>query len=213
MAKIRIKNAGKIVAGLIRAIAATLKVEFVDRAGVLHSRPRGPLIWVFWHNRMFLAPWMHHHVSPHIHGCILSSPSGDGQVIADICAEFGFEAARGSSSRKGISALVALAGKVKDGLDIGITPDGPRGPCYELGPGVIKLAQLTGVPVLPLHFRFERSLKFPTWDRFEIPLPFSRVRVILDRLIPVPRRMTDEDFEQARAALEQTLRDNTGPLR
>ena len=212
MAKIRIKNAGKIVAWMIRGIAATLKVEFVDHAGVLNTKPRGPLIWAFWHNRMFLAPWMHQHISPHIHGCILSSPSGDGQVIADICAEFGFEAARGSSSRKGIGALIALAEKVKEGFDIGITPDGPRGPCYQLNPGIIKLAQLTGVPVLPLHIRFERSIKFPTWDRFELPVPFTRVHITFDPLQSIPRRMTEEEFEQHRSALEQTLRDNTNPL-
>lgn len=212
MAKIRIRNAGKIVAWLIRGIAATLKVEFVDRAGILHTRPRGPLIWAFWHNRMFLAPWMHHHIFPHIHGCILSSASGDGQVIADICAEFGFVAARGSSSRKGIGALVALAEAVKEGLDIGITPDGPRGPCYQLNPGIIKLAQLTGVSILPMHFHFQRTLKMPTWDRFELPLPFSRVRIVLDSLQSIPRRMTEEEFEVERAKLEASLRQEVVPF-
>ena len=95
---------------------------------------------------MFLIPWLHHEWFANVPGTILTSPSGDGQIIADVCEAFGIEAERGSSSKpeKGMSALIALAAKAREGYEIGITPDGPRGPLHRVQPGIVKLAQLTG---------------------------------------------------------------------
>ncbi len=206
MARIRIQNLGKAVAWLIRAIGRTLTFEVEDRAGVFDAR-RGGTIWAFWHNRMFVIPYLHDLWFPHIPGAILSSPSGDGQIIADACAEFGFEAARGSSSKpqKGLAALILLAEKVAEGRDVGITPDGPRGPIYQIQPGIIKLAQLTGGTIVPVRVLYTRAMRFRTWDQFLLPLPFSRVKVIFEPTVNVPRRMTEEEFEQHRARLEATL--------
>lgn len=207
MAKIRIKSAGKIIAWLMRGIGATLTFEVEDRGGAFDTSRRG-MIWAFWHNRMFLIPWLHDHWFAHVPGTILTSPSGDGQIIADVCESFGIEAERGSSSKpqQGMSALIALAGKVKEGYDIGITPDGPRGPCYQLQPGIIKLAQLTGGSILPVHIQYSHAIRFKTWDRFELPLPFAKVKITFDEPMTVPRRMTEEEYEHHRAALEDRLK-------
>jgi Kdo2-lipid IVA 3' secondary acyltransferase len=206
MAKIRIRNLGKVVAWLIRAIGSTLRFEVEDRAGAF-ERGRPGWIWAFWHNRMFVIPYIHDRWFAHIPGAILSSPSGDGQIIADACAEFGFEAARGSSSKpqKGLGALILLAEKVKEGRDVGITPDGPRGPCYELQPGLLKLAQLTGGAIVPVRVEYSRALRFKTWDAFLLPLPFSRVKVIFEPLVSVPRRLDEAAFEEQRLALQTVL--------
>ncbi len=206
MAKIRIKNIGKVIAWLMRAIASTIRYEVYDEGGGAVAR-QGGCVWSFWHNRMFLIPYIHHHWFPWVKGAILTSPSGDGQIIADVCASFGFEAARGSSSKpqKGLSALMMLAERVRAGFTVGITPDGPRGPKYQLQPGIIKLAQLTGCPVVPVHVVYTRVLRFRTWDEFMLPLPFSRVKVILGAPLQVPRRMTEEEIEQHRSALEQSM--------
>jgi Kdo2-lipid IVA 3' secondary acyltransferase len=208
MAKIRIKNLGKIVAWLIRAIGSTLRFEVEDRAGAFDSARRG-WIWAFWHNRMFVIPYVHEQWFAHIPGAILSSPSGDGQIIADACAQFGFEAARGSSSKpqKGLSALILMADKVKEGRDVGITPDGPRGPIYHIQPGIIKLAQLTGGTVVPVRVLYSHALRFRTWDQFLLPLPFSRVKILFEEPMTVPRRMSEDEFEAARAHLEKVLRE------
>jgi Kdo2-lipid IVA 3' secondary acyltransferase len=207
VAKIRIRSAGKLLAWLMRGIGATLKVTVEDRAGAFEAA-RPEIIWAFWHNKMFLFPWLFEHWFPDRDGTVLTSPSGDGQVIADVCAEFGLIAARGSSSKpqKGMSALILLAEQLKAGSDIGITPDGPRGPCFQLQPGIVKLAQLTGSPILPARVHYSRSLKFKTWDRFELPLPGATVTIVLDPFVKVPRRLTEEQFESSRAALETTLR-------
>lgn len=211
MAKIRIKSAGKIIAWVMRGIASTLRFEVEDRAGLFDSNRRG-LIWAFWHNRMFLIPWLHHEWFPLVPGTILTSPSGDGQIIADVCAAFKIEAERGSSSKpqKGMSALIALAEKVRDGYEVGITPDGPRGPKYRIQPGIVKLAQLTGCRIVPVHVSYSHALHFKTWDAFMLPLPFAKVRIRFDNPIQVPRRLTEDEFEQHRWQLERVMREAVG---
>ena len=204
--KIRFKHTGRVLAKVIRSVAETLTFEMVDHARILRHRARPPLIWTFWHNRMFLIPYMHQLWVPDMPGCILSSPSGDGQIIADVCCEFGLRPVRGSSSRKGLSALITLADLVRQGFDVGITPDGPRGPCYHLNPGPLKLAQLTGSLILPMHVQYDRPWTLKTWDRFQIPRPFSKVRLILGEAIPIPRRLDEAEFEQKRREVELTLR-------
>ena len=84
--KIRFQHTGKVLAWLIRGLAKTLTYEVIDHACILHSEVRPPVIWTFWHNRMFLIPWLHHEWFANVPGTILTSPSGDGQIIADVCA-------------------------------------------------------------------------------------------------------------------------------
>ena len=206
MAKIRIKNVGRPIAWLMRGICASLRYEIVDEAGAFdHGRPLW--IWAFWHNRMFVFPYLHSHWYPHRRGAVLTSPSGDGQIIADVCAGFGFEAVRGSSSKplKGLAALIAMAGKLRAGLEIGITPDGPRGPRYQLQPGIIKLGQLTGAPIIPVRVEYSHALRFKTWDQFMLPMPFSRARIILQATHTIPRKMTEAEFEEQRLRLQAAL--------
>lgn len=206
MAKIRIKNIGKVIALLMRGIGATLRFEVEDRAGAFNTSRTG-WIWAFWHNRMFVIPYVHELWFAHIPGAILSSPSGDGQIIADACAAFGFEAARGSSSKpqKGLGALIMMAEKVKEGCDIGITPDGPRGPIYQLQPGIIKLGQLTGGTIVPVRVEYSHAIRFKTWDQFLLPLPFSKVRVIFEPTMTVSRKMAEAEFEAERRKLELAM--------
>ena len=73
-----------------------------------------------------------------------------------------------------------------EGLDVCLTPDGPRGPRYKIQPGFIKLAEATGAPIVPIHVRFSSAWRLKTWDRFVIPKPFSRVEVIFDQAITLP---------------------------
>jgi hypothetical protein len=209
MAKIRLKNSGKAVAWLIRAIAATMRFRVNDLAD-LESGSDRRYIWLFWHNRMFLMPWIHQGSFPGRPSGILSSPSGDGEIIAQTCEQFGFKAVRGSSSRGGAKAMRELAVLLKAGYDLGITPDGPRGPRYRLNPGVIKLAQLTGTMLLPVHVRYERAIRFKTWDGFLLPMPFSTAEIQFGPSYHVQRDMTEEECESQRADLERIMIEGTG---
>ncbi len=209
MAKIRLKHAAKPVAWLIRTIGNTLKYRVINHAGMAYPTPERH-IWVFWHNRMFLIPWLREALIPGQEGAFLTSPSGDGQVIAEACADFKLKPVRGSSSRRGAQAMVELAHYVKTGHDIGVTPDGPRGPRYRMNLGVIKLAQLTGAKLMPVHIRYDRAIRFRTWDGFLLPVPFSGVEIEFAQPYTVPRRMTEEECEAQRVALEEIMVAGTG---
>lgn len=105
---------------------------------------------------------------------ILISQSKDGELIARTMACFGLGAVRGSSSRGGRTAFKELLELSKEPFDLGVTPDGPRGPRHELKDGIAQLARLSGRPVVPLAFVCSRGHRFKSWDRFLLPYPFGR---------------------------------------
>jgi lysophospholipid acyltransferase (LPLAT)-like uncharacterized protein len=114
---------------------------------------------------------------------------------------------RGSSSRRGGQALVELTKLVKDGYDIGITPDGPRGPKYKVQDGVISLAQVTQAAIMPVSWDADRKFVFrKAWDNFQVPLPFSRAVLRIGEPIPVPREADAATRENKRLELENILR-------
>ena len=193
------------IAALIRLVGVTLRYRADDRSGVVENPPEGSMIWGFWHNRVFVAPLIYKRFLRSRSGRVLTSPSGDGEIIAQVMARFGVGSVRGSSNKRPAAALRELVAWLKRGDDIAITPDGPRGPVYQLQPGVIKLAQLSGVPILPIRIRYSRAITLKTWDKFQIPLPFSRVDVVFEPLREIPRRMDEEGFEAERAGLEKIL--------
>ncbi len=195
-----------LVALLIRAIGATLRWRADDRAGVLDLPADRPLIWVFWHNRVFGMPLVYRKFLKRRKGSVLTSPSGDGEIIARVMAKFGVGSVRGSSNKRPAAALREMVALLKGGGDLAVTPDGPRGPVYELQGGLVKVAQLTGVPVLPIRLRYSRAITLKTWDRFQIPLPFARAEVVFEELVEVPRELGDEGFEAVRAGLEAKLK-------
>ncbi len=197
---------------IFRVLFATIRLRFDDRIGFTTGRYEKPVIMCFWHNRILGITLCHLRCYPHGRRAgvtVLTSPSRDGEIIAQVAQGFGMSAARGSSSRKGSQALLELIRRVESGGDIAITPDGPRGPRYKLGPGAIFLAQTTGAVLAPVHAKFSRCFRMKTWDGFIIPWPFSTVSVTVDEMIPVPRELTNEAFETLRARLETQLKDGT----
>ena len=166
-----------------------------------------PLIFVFWHNRLLLIPlaWNRFLNENRPRGAGLTSTSRDGELIAQFLNRFGVSAVRGSATRQGSTALRELARLLKRGHDIGITPDGSRGPCYEIKPGLVLLAQLTGRPVLPISFEYSRAWRLKTWDRFFIPKPFSVVTFRIGEPYTVPRTASEADFERERQRCEQAM--------
>ena len=192
---------GKLAAMFIRVIGFTLRFKIEDRCGLLKRDNNQKMIWTFWHNRMFVVPLLRQ-MARHRTGAVLTSASSDGDIVAAVMSSFGLKSVRGSSSRRGVQALMALAGTLKAGEDVAVTPDGPRGPRYRLGQGVVYLARQTGAAILPIHIEYSRCVRLKSWDQFMIPLPFARVRIILDNLIFVAR---EADTEAARARIEQTM--------
>lgn len=202
---------GLLAGWSMKLLAATLRLEVRDECGVgTPDSTLPPAIFVLWHNRFFVVPPAWQRLCGKFRKTVtLTSASHDGDMVARAMAVFGLEAIRGSSSRRGVAALVGLKRVLKEGKDVCLTPDGPRGPRYKIQPGAIKLAESTGAPVVPIHVRFSSAWRLKTWDRFVIPKPFSRVVVTFAEPVSITRGMDAETFENERLKLETLLVDGT----
>ena len=146
---------------------------------------------------------------PNIHcsGLVaLISASHDGGVLARTLKYFNVEAVRGSSSRRGAQALLELTSWTEMNYTIAITPDGPRGPRYEIRDGIVALAQLSGLPVMPISTYVNWKFCLRSWDRFQVPLPFSRCEIRVGKFLNVPREATDAERAQIKQELEAAMR-------
>src|SRR5207248_1188248 len=137
------------------------------------------------------------------------SASKDGGIVARILEHFNVQPVRGSSSRRGPQALLELTTWAERGYDLAITPDGPRGPRYEVQAGAIALAQLTGQPLVPCCYSLAWKITLKSWDRFQIPLPFGRALMRFGEPLRVPREASDEQRELLRLQLQERLRELT----
>jgi lysophospholipid acyltransferase (LPLAT)-like uncharacterized protein len=197
---------GFVGAILMRAVYATLRVRFDDQCVALVStEPRA--VWLFWHNRLFMVPYVWLHMRGRQEGAALASASKDGEILAAFLKQFDLHVVRGSSSRRGVAALIELIRLMESGYDVGITPDGPRGPRYTFNPGAITLAQKTGAKILPVRVTYSRFWQLKSWDGFMIPKPFSRVDITL--LPYETAQPTDgaEAFETERNRIAAILRE------
>ncbi len=210
----QVKWHGRLAARLIHAfvtlLGSTLRYEFHDRSGFFNGEPATPAIYAIWHNQLALSLIVHrkfiqiHHPSRR-HAALVSA-SRDGGLLVRILELFGVQSVRGSSSRRGAQALLELTSWAKQGYNITITPDGPRGPCYRVQEGIAALAQLTGLPIVPVSYSLGWKLRLRSWDRFQVPLPFGRCRVEFGEALRIPREVSDAERERLRLELENRLK-------
>jgi lysophospholipid acyltransferase (LPLAT)-like uncharacterized protein len=137
---------------------------------------------------------------------VMVSASKDGGFLTAILECFQVRPVRGSSSRRGPQALLELTTWAERGYDLALTPDGPRGPRYEVQDGVTSLGQVTGLPIMPCSWNLGWKLQVKSWDGFQIPLPFSRCEMIFEKPIRISREASDAERETLRRQLESTLR-------
>lgn len=197
-------------AGYIRLVRATGRwtIENADAASRRVAEGK-PFIACFWHGRLLMIPHAWAYAAP-IH--ILISHHQDGRLIADVLDRFGIGTIAGSSSKGGKSAVLRMIRMLRHGEYIGITPDGPRGPRMRAGLGVIRTAQRTGVPIVPVSFAASRRRVFGSWDRFVLALPFARGVIGIGEFIEVPPDADAETLERLRRRLEDDLNNLTGEL-
>lgn len=198
---------------LLRAVSATLRWRWSERSGG-PAWTEQPAIYCIWHNRLAtcMKGYRVYRCSGGRRGrfAVMVSASKDGAFLTAILECFGVQPARGSSSRRGPQALREMNSWAGRGYDLGITPDGPRGPRYVVQDGVIALAQLTGLPIVPFVINLGWKIQLKSWDRFQIPLPFSRCDVIISAPIHVPKEATAEEREQCRLRVQEGM---MAPLR
>ena len=201
--------AARLIHLLLRAVSLTIRYEWRDHTGVIAERPAEPAIFCVWHNRLALGLEIYNFYSRRIgRRCQLAamvSASKDGGLLARVLEHYGVQPVRGSTSRRGRQALRELTTWARRGYDLAITPDGPRGPGYVIQDGVTSLAQLTGLPIIPVTYTLGWKITLGSWDRFQIPLPFSRCIVHMEAPLAVPREASDTEREALRARLRETM--------
>ncbi len=190
---------------LLQLWARTLRYEIEDGAGIVGKPIAENYIGALWHNRLLLFPFVLRRFLFNRHGAALISASRDGELLTAAIKRFDYDVVRGSSSRLGARAILQLSEMIASGHDVVITPDGPRGPAYELGPGIIFLAQKSGAAVLPVNMEYSSCWRIKSWDRFIIPRPFSKVRVIIGQPYRVKSTSTDAEFEAERVRLQNAM--------
>ena len=186
----------------VAALGATLKwtTEGREHFDGLLAAGRQP-IFAFWHGRILPATLYFQRRGI----VVMTSENFDGEWIAGIIERFGYGAARGSTSRGGARAIVQMRSALSSGRPAAFTVDGPRGPAKVVQPGAVWLAKATGHPVLPFHMEASRAWTMRSWDRTQIPKPFSTVAVAIGAPLDVPREADDAGIEAVRQGLETTL--------
>jgi lysophospholipid acyltransferase (LPLAT)-like uncharacterized protein len=192
----------------MRLLAATLRYR-VNGGHSPAELPNEPVIFALWHRHLGLCMNAYESfVRPnhrHDHLVALISASRDGALLATILRGFGVEPGRGSSSRRGGQALLELTSWAGRGYDLAVTPDGPKGPCCVVQNGVMALAQVSGLVIVPYSCHLGWRIQLKSWDRFQIPLPFSRCGMTFGQPIHVPREATDAERAQLREQLQGVL--------
>ena len=184
------------------ALGATLRwrTEGLEHYDAIVRGGRQPVM-AFWHGRILPATIYFRRRGI----VVITSENFDGEWIAGIIERFGYGTARGSTSRGGRRALLQLVRDMEAGRPAGFTVDGPRGPARVAQPGAVWLAKATGNPVLPFHLEADRYWTVNSWDRTQIPKPFSTLALVVGEPFHVPENADDVSIEAARGELEKRL--------
>jgi lysophospholipid acyltransferase (LPLAT)-like uncharacterized protein len=187
---------------LIRVICSTLRWEvrgshYLD--SILSKGHRA--IFTFWHMCIFSATWFWRKRGI----VVMSSQSRDAEYTGRFIRRFGYGTARGSATRGGSRALADMAECLTSGMHAAFTIDGPRGPAFVAKPGAITLARHTGQAILPFHIVARRYIELPSWDRLQIPLPFTRALTLVGEPIYVPRDASADEIASKQNALQTSL--------
>ena len=185
----------------IRLLLATIRIERRIDPAVAELIDGGrPFVIVFWHNRLGLiaGAW------PEGKGiAMVHSPHGDGRMLGNALSHVVTRPIEGATRRNPTGAMRGMLKAIKDGLPVAITPDGPRGPRMRCQPGAIEAARRTGVPIVPATCSFRPRIVTRSWDRFLVPLPFTRGIGKIGA--PIDLSDVSEDREGARRRVEDAL--------
>ena len=188
---------------LVRLLGSTLRFQITLEEGSLADGARRALpgIYCFWHQAMIASAYHFRNMQIGI----MISRSFDGECIARTVEKLGFRPVRGSSSRGGAAALMAMREELELGHPAVFTADGPRGPVYVAKRGPVVLAQKTGYKICCFHVALQRAWIMKSWDRMIIPKPFSRASFYITSPMEVPANATDEEVETLRQKMQSDL--------
>jgi len=182
---------------LIRLISLTNKKVF----HAPESLGDEPFIMACWHGELLLTPYAYTRYKKNPKVKLLISEHFDGNLIAKTLNNFGFETIRGSSTRGGAKALIASIKELKNGYDLGITPDGPKGPRHDVSDGIIVMAQKAKAKITLVEIKPTSFWQLSSWDKFVIPKPFGTIHYYISDLIDI----SELEFEEARTLIKEGL--------
>jgi lysophospholipid acyltransferase (LPLAT)-like uncharacterized protein len=193
-----------LLSAALRVLAKTVRIEYTNAGDLFGRWARGEQVIVaFWHNRAVMMPLPFQGRGRKL--CIMNSQHRDGEIATRALARWGIRSVRGSATRGGAAGFLQLVKAYRDGYDLAVVPDGPRGPRYHVKPGVIHLARVTGTPIFPVTYAATRARHLRSWDRLIIPLPFARLHYRIGEPLVVPRHVTEAEAEGLRRELEDRL--------
>ena len=170
----KLKCAGWLFTTVVGLVAFTWRVRFIGREYIDDLTGKGkPFVLVFWHGDMLMGWYFHRNRSY----SSLVSMSRDGDVLSEILRQWNYFVVRGSSSKGGKDARMQMEELIRAGKVLVVTPDGPRGPRYEMKMGAVRIAQKTGVPLVSVAFKVKHAYYLKSWDKFTVPLPFTKIIV------------------------------------
>jgi len=197
-----------VILAVLWLLTRTLRVEIDGIAPVEERWRRGErVILTFWHGRLLGMA-----IAARITGarvCILVSRHRDGEIAARVLRHWGVETVRGSTTRGAVAGFRRLVLAHRGGFDVGVVPDGPRGPRHVAQPGVVFLAKATGAAVVPVSYAADRVWRLNSWDRMVIPKPFARVLINAGEPLTLQRDADDATVEALRARIEAVLNELT----
>ena len=188
-----------LIAGYIRCVYHTSRIRMdMPEETKPYAVGEKPALFVFWHGRLLMMPPVIPKQRP-MH--VMISHHADGELIARTIDRFGMHTVRGSSSKGGASAAAEAVNLLKQGDNLGITPDGPRGPARQVQPGAARIAAMAGVPIIPVSYNANRGKTMRSWDAFFIPYPFNSIRFN----VGAPLFVSKEETESANMLLQERL--------
>jgi len=195
-----------LASGFIRALRATMRFSSENDAVVraLHEARR-PYVHAFFHDQLLLMTYSYLGQEYGRTLAVLASRHRDGEYVARTLERFGHVLVRGSTGRGGAAGLVEMIRHLRAGRDTAFATDGPRGPRHRVQIGVVEAARLGHAPIVPVAFAASRGRRLGSWDRFQVPAPFSRGVFVYGTPRPVDPRADREAMERERAVLEATL--------
>jgi len=182
---------------IIRLLYLTNKKEFYA------PQDLGDEVFIMacWHGELLMIPYAYTRYRKKPHVKLVISEHFDGNLIAKCLGFFGFESIRGSSTRGGAKALIQSIKELKNGYDLGITPDGPKGPRHEVSDGIIVMAKKVNVKIALVEIKPTNYWQLKSWDKFVIPKPFGTIKYYISDLVDV----SNLEFEQARTLIKGGL--------
>ena len=203
--ELKIRGWTALALGALWLLGKTTRKRYVGTEELLACWQRGEqVILTFWHGRILLMlfPYRTYRSQK---ACVMNSVHRDGEIITRVLKRFGISAVRGSSTRGWMGGLKGMLEAYRQGYDLLVVPDGPRGPRYHAKPGVLQLARATGAPIFPATYGAAWKTTVRSWDRLLIPFPLSRVTYVIGRPIRVPADASANLMEEKRKELENTL--------